>query len=253
MRNRDIVRLADKVAIVTGAGSGIGEAIAHRFAASGASVALIDISGTQDTVAVDIGERARGFKADVSDPEAMASVIGQVVEHFGRLNVVCNNAGVDGTPTMLADCPVEEFDRIMAINARGVYLGMKYALPHLVASGGGSIINVASAAGLVGQAGMASYCASKGAVIQLCRAVAAEYGAHGIRVNALCPGVIETPLAQAFLAANPQLRDELHAKHLLGRLGRAEEVAAAAEFLASDDAAFITGSVLSVDGGYTAV
>lgn len=241
-------RLAGKVAVVTGAGSGIGKAIATAFVDEGADVVLADIGGDAKALAEQFGERAMAVRADVRNSGDVAALVETAQQHFGALHVMVNNAGIDGTPGAVADCPEENFDDVLAVNLRGVFLGMKYALPLIVASGGGSVINIASVAGLVGFPQMPAYCASKGGVVQLTRVGALDYAAAGVRVNAICPGAIDTPLLRQF---DPRMAEAATAVTPLRRLGRPAEVAAMAVFLASEESSFVTGAALPVDGGFT--
>ncbi len=241
-------RLTGKVAIVTGAGSGIGRAIATAFVAEGAGVVLAGISGDEKAVADELGPAAVPVRADVRSSADVAAVVDTARDRFGGLHVMVNNAGIDGAPGAIADCSEDNFDEVLAVNVRGVFLGMKHALPQIAAAGGGSVINIASVAGLVGFPKMPAYCASKGAVIQLTRVGALDYAAHGIRVNAICPGAIDTPLLRQF---DPGMAAAAAAVTPLRRLGRPAEVAALAVFLASDESSFVTGAALPVDGGFT--
>ena len=241
--------LAGKVAAVTGAASGIGFAIAERLAADGASVALLDIDGA-DAAAKELG--AAGFAVDVTDAAAVERGLREVVEHLGGLHMLVNNAGIDGSPAPLADYSPEEFDRVVAINLRGVFLGMRYGIPHILASGGGSIVNIASAAGIRGVPTLAPYSATKAAVISLTKTAAHEYSGQGIRVNAVLPGAVETPMMAQVFQASPELKEPIVAGHPIGRVGTPAEIAGAVAFLLGDDATFVTGAALSADGGYTA-
>jgi NAD(P)-dependent dehydrogenase (short-subunit alcohol dehydrogenase family) len=241
-------RLTGKVAIVTGAGSGIGRAIATAFVAEGAGVVLAGISGDEKAVADELGPAAVPVRADVRSSADVAAVVDTARDRFGGLHVMVNNAGIDGAPGAIADCSEDNFDEVLAVNVRGVFLGMKHALPQIAAAGGGSVINIASVAGLVGFPKMPAYCASKGAVIQLTRVGALDYAAAGIRVNAICPGAIDTPLLRQF---DPGMAAAAAAVTPLRRLGRPAEVAALAVFLASDESSFVTGAALPVDGGFT--
>ena len=241
-------RLAGKVAIVTGAGSGIGRAIATAFHADGAGVVLADISGSEKTVADELGDRTLAVRADVTSATDIAALVEAARETFGGLDVVVNNAGIDGELGPLTDCSEENFDRVIAVNLKGVFLGMKYAIPPMVAAGGGSVVNIASAAGLVGFPMLGAYCASKGGVVQLTKAAALEYAAAGVRVNAICPGVVDTPLVAGI---DPALTEAARAMTPLGRLARPAEIAALAVFLASEESSYITGAALPVDGGFT--
>lgn len=241
-------RLNDKVAIVTGAGSGIGAATARRFHEEGAKVVLADISGQQEVLAKELGEGAVSVDADVSKGESVEAMIASAVEEFGRLDVLYNNAGIDGEIHQVGDMPEEAWDQVQAINLRGVFLGIHYAIPEMLKTGGGSIINTASMAATVAFPGMASYCAAKGGVIMLTKTAAAEYAAQGIRVNAISPGTIQT----AITGHLPQdMITAIIERNPVGRIADASEVASLAVFLASDESAFITGADHLIDGGYT--
>lgn len=252
------MKLHNRVAVITGAGSGIGRAMATRFASEGARVLAADIDGAaaEETSASvrAAGGTCTAYQVNVVEPVAVAAMIAQAHITYGRLDILCNNAGIGSTTDVVA-CEPDEWDRVMTVNVKSVYLGCKYAIPGMIAEGGGVIINTASVAGMVGIAKRASYCASKGAVIALTRQVAIEYVGQGIRVNCLCPGTVDSPWVGRLLDATDDrvaARRALEARQPMGRLGTPEEVAAAALFLASDDAAFITGSGLVLDGGWTA-
>jgi NAD(P)-dependent dehydrogenase (short-subunit alcohol dehydrogenase family) len=242
--------LEGKVAVITGAGSGMGRAMAELFCDEGASVVAMDISGAQDSVAGSLDGQCIAVQGDVSVGEHLEVAMDTAISHFGRLDVLCNNAGFDGEHGTLVETTVENFDRVVDVNFKGVYLGIKLAIPRMLETAGGSIVNVASAGGLRSARGLAVYGAAKAAVVMLSRSVAAEYSRQGIRSNTICPGVIDTPLLNAAKAT------ELKARYTrgvpAGRLGTADEIAAAALFLASDAASYVTGATLSVDGGMVA-
>jgi NAD(P)-dependent dehydrogenase (short-subunit alcohol dehydrogenase family) len=248
-------RLAGKVALITGAASGMGRAAAELFAAEGARVVVTDV--TDGAATVDAITRTGGdavfVRADVSSSDECDVMVRAAVERYGRLDVLYNNAGIfpddDGG---VLDTPESTWQRVMEINLKGVWLGCRSAIPALLASGGGSIINVASFVALVGAAtAQIAYTASKGGVLSLTRELAVEYARQGIRANALCPGPIETPLL-AELLSDPARRARRMVHIPMGRLGHADELAKAALFLASDDSSFMTGASLVVDGGITA-
>jgi NAD(P)-dependent dehydrogenase (short-subunit alcohol dehydrogenase family) len=245
-------RIEGKTAVITGAGSGIGRATALRFAAEGAKVIVADVTGAEDETAKTIGANAVAIHADVSKSSDVRSMIDAARSHFGRLDVIFNNAGIEGEQAPTADCSEENFDRVISVNLRGVFLGMKYAIPLMIESGGGSIINNASVAGLVGFPGIPAYCASKGGVIQLTKTAAIEYATQNIRVNAICPGVIWTPMVQRFTAGSAAAEAAFRATEPVGRFGTPEEIAAMALFLASNESSFVTGAALPVDGGFVA-
>ncbi len=243
-------RLVGKVAVVTGAGSGMGAATARLFAAEGAKVVLADITGKQDQVAAAIGGEARSITVDVSRAADVQAMLKLAMDSFGRLDVIYNNAGIQGPIAPTADYDDDEFDRVIAINLKGVYLGVKYAIPLMLQTGGGSIINTSSMAAIVAFPGMVGYCASKGGVSMLTKLVAAEYASQGIRVNAILPGAIDTGMTQAM---PKDYIDGAVAATLMGRIGTPDEIANLALFLASDESSFITGTLTPVDGGYTIV
>ena len=244
-------RLENKIAIVTGAGSGIGRATARLFAAEGAHVVLADIKGHEDT-AREIGERAVPVRVDVSQSADVKGMADLARARFGRLDVLFNNAGIGHALHPAHEFPEEDFDRIIAVNLRGAFLVLKYCIPLMLESGGGSIINAGSDAGLAGVPGQLAYCASKAGLAQLTRVTALDYARKNIRVNATCPGVIETGLIAPAIAATPGLRQHLCDMQPVGRIGQAEEVAAVVLFLASDESSYVTGALWSVDGGQLA-
>jgi NAD(P)-dependent dehydrogenase (short-subunit alcohol dehydrogenase family) len=255
-RNPVSGRLAGLTCLITGAGSGIGRASAILFASEGASVAAadIDLEAAAETVRrieAD-GGTAAAFRVDVTDPADTEALVAGVVARFGGIDVLFNNAGIAGVG-VLHETSVELWDRVMAVNVRGVFLVAKAVLPVMIAAGRGSIINMSSTIAEIGLANRASYAASKGAVLSLTRQMQADYAVNGIRVNALLPGTIHTPFVDRYLAesyADPVAGLEtLKKRQLTGDLGRPEDVAAAALFLASDESRFVLGSGMFVDGG----
>jgi NAD(P)-dependent dehydrogenase (short-subunit alcohol dehydrogenase family) len=250
-------KLEGKVAIVTGASSGIGQATTRLFAAEAASVVLADRDETGghrlEKELADAGANAKFLKADVSRPEDVQAMVRAAVDSYGRLDIIFNNAGIEGEmnkPT--ADCTLENWRRVIDINLTGVFLGMKYAIPEMLKVGGGSIVNNASVAGLVGFAGIPAYCAAKGGVVQLSKCAAVEYAEQGIRVNAICPGVIWTPMVERATGGTQEAQEAFKSLEPVGRFGTPEEVANVALFLASEDSAFCTGAPFVVDGGFVA-
>lgn len=249
-------KLDGKVAIVTGAASGIGRATALLFAAEGAKVTVADWDEAQGNQVVEEilerGGHAIFSKVDVSSPDDVKRMVDTTVQTSGHLDVIFNNAGVEGEVAPTADCTLENFDRVIGINLKGVFLGMKYAIPEMLKNGGGVIINNASVAGIVGFQGIPAYCASKGGVIQLTKTAALEYAKQGIRANVICPGVISTPMVDRFIQTSAGIKEALEAQEPIGRFGRPEEVASLALFLACDDSTFCTGAPFVVDGGFIA-
>ena len=245
-----------RVAVVTGAGSGMGLATAQAFAESGAAVVLAD-SNEQPlrTAAAELtsaGHQALDVGCDVSDEAQVAAVVERTVDTFGRLDFAFNNAGIQAPPTDAADEPAETFDRVNAINLRGVWACMKHELRPMREQGSGAIVNCSSLGGLVGLPGRAAYHAAKHGVLGLTKSAALEYGPRGIRINAICPGTIETPMVADMLAKGELDMDQAIANQPIGRLGRADEIAAAVLWLCSPGASFVIGVALPIDGGYTA-
>ncbi len=239
-------RLDGKVAIVTGAGSGIGLAIARLFAAEGASVVVADVSGREAAVADEIGPPAFPFHFDVADEMQAEVLVDAAVERFGRIDVVCNNAGLGGELASVHETRLEMIDEILRINLRGSFIVMQRSIAQMLRNGGGAIVNTASIASFQSTPGHSIYSASKGGVMAMTRAAAVEYGDRNIRVNALCPGPIETPM----IASAPEsVLASLKARIPMGRFGTPDEMARVAMFLACEDASFITGQGIIADGG----
>ncbi len=249
-------QLDGKVALITGAGSGIGRASALAFAREGAKVAVADIvvEGGEETVRMvkEAGGEAFFVKVDVSNAADVEAMVNTVVDTYGRIDCAYNNAGIEGRLASTDEYPEDVFDKVIDINLTGVWLCMKYELPQMLKQGSGAIVNTASGAGLIGVAGMSAYVASKHGVVGLTKTAALEYAKSGIRVNAVCPGLIQTPMVERITAEQPQLGEALVAAEPVGRTGKPEEIAESVVWLSSDAASFVTGHAMSVDGGFVA-
>jgi NAD(P)-dependent dehydrogenase (short-subunit alcohol dehydrogenase family) len=247
-------RLKDKVALITGGASGIGRATSLLFAREGAHVVVVDVAieGGNETARqiAAAGGAATFVKADVAISREVRGFIEATLTAHGRLDVLFNNAGIEGPAAKIADYDEDDWARVVAIDLTAVFLAMKHAIPHMVRQGGGAIISTASVAGLVGFPGSAAYAAAKAGVVNLTRLAAVEYARHNVRVNCICPGIIDTPMAGRVLGGQ---RDErLNRLQPVGRFGRPEDIASAALFLASDESSFANGAPFIIDGGYVA-
>jgi 2-keto-3-deoxy-L-fuconate dehydrogenase len=238
-------RFTGRRALVTGAGSGIGEAVARGLHGEGAEVVLADMAGDRvQALARELGDRAQALTLDVRDENAVSGAM-------AGLDVLVNVAGI-GSTTNAPDTPLEVWENVFAVNARGTFLCCKHAIPSMVERGGGAIVNIASVAGMIGLPNRVAYSASKGAVIALTRALAIDHVRQGIRVNAVCPGTVDSPWVRRLVEDVGESLDALRERQPMGRLGSTEEIAQAVLYLASDAAAFVTGSGLVIDGGLTA-
>lgn len=245
-----------QVALVTGAAMGMGLATARAFATSGAAVVLVDLDG--DLAAKEAGRivaeggKAIGVACDVSDETQVAAAVDRAVTEFGRLDMAFNNAGIQVPPSDAADEPLENFERVTAVNQRGVWACMKHELRVMRGQGSGAIVNNSSLGGLVGLPQRAAYHGSKHAVLGMTKSAAVEYAPRGIRINAICPGTIDTPMVQDMLKGQSDAMAEIMKSQVIGRLGRADEIAAAVLWLCSPGASFVVGVALPIDGGFTA-
>jgi NAD(P)-dependent dehydrogenase (short-subunit alcohol dehydrogenase family) len=251
------LRAVEKVALVTGASSGIGKATARAFGQAGYAVAVADLDEQAGrAVEAEIGAQgspALFVRCDVADEMEVANLIEQVVKAFGRLDAAFNNAGIEGQPSPTADCTVDNFDRTIAVNLRGVWLCLAAEIRQMLKQdNGGAIVNCASVAGLTGLAGMPAYVASKHGVVGLTRTAALDYATSNIRVNAICPGAIVTPMLERFMGSSDEARRAIESSEPVGRLGKPEEIASSVLWLCSEGASFTTGQALAVDGGWTA-
>lgn len=245
-----------KVVLITGGCSGIGLATAGGFAEAGARLALVDIDADAGRSTVQAlqaqGHTAEFFHADVSDPTMVATMTADVLNHYGQLDIACNNAGIAGATANTADYPLEIWDQVIRTNLTGVWLCMRSEIPAMLQQGGGVIVNMASVAGLTGSGALAAYSASKHGVVGLTRTAALDYAEANIRINCVCPSFIDTPMLQRSITAVPRLKRVMAAASPLRRVGQSAEVAALVLWLCSDAASFVHGAALPVDGGFTA-
>ena len=248
--------LTDKAALVTGGGSGIGRATCLAFAREGARVAVVDVdlSGAEETVRLmdGVGGRGVAFRVDVTKAGEVEALVDKVVEEFGRLDCAFNNAGVGGETEITHEYPEDDWDWVLDVNLKGVWLCMKYEIPVMLRQGGGAIVNTASIYGLGGSEGYIAYNAAKHGVVGITRTAALEYAKVGVRVNAVCPGYILTPMTIPSINRDPGLERKMVSETPMGRMGRPEEIAEAVVWLCLDGASFVTGHTMTSDGGYMA-
>ena len=249
-------QLQDKVVIVTGAGSGLGQAAATAVAQQGGKVVVAEInpdSGRQTVAAIEqAGGQATFIKTDIAHGEQVQAMVKHTLQTYGRLDCAYNNAGVDNLHAPLGEFDVNEWDRVLGVNLRGTMLCMRYEIPAMLDNGGGAIVNCASVAGLIGTPISPAYTTSKHAVVGLTRSAALDYAMKNIRVNAICPGVVHTPLADAYIKEHPDAEAQVNAQSPMGRMGKPSEIAAAVVWLCSDASSYVNGAALAVDGGWTA-
>ena len=256
MSTSNLYDFAGRTAFITGGSSGIGEATALGFAKFGANVVVVDRNADHGGNVVNKIEKGGGkavfFKCDVSSGIQVKDAVDKTLAHFGSLDFAFNNAGTEGQQALTPDCTEENFDRVINVNLKGVWLCMKYQIPQMLKQKKGTIVNCSSVAGLIGFPGVPAYVASKHGVIGLTKAAALEYAKSNIRVNAVCPGIIQTPMIERFTHGEAQIQQQLVAGEPVGRIGSPEEVANAVIWLCSDQASFITGHSLAIDGGWVA-
>lgn len=244
----------NKVVIVTGGASGIGRATALAFAKKGAKVAVADWKENDEMVDLikELGSEAIFIKCDVSKTDDVKAMVAQTIAAFGRLDYAFNNAGIEGTSAPTQDCSEENWDKTIGVNLKGVWLCMKYEIPEILKQGKGAIINCASVAGMIGFAGLPAYVASKHGIVGLTKTTALECATQGIRVNVVCPGVIQTPMIDRLTGKTKEAIERFKGFEPIGRFGLPEEIANAVVWMCSDEASFVTGHVMAVDGGFTA-
>jgi NAD(P)-dependent dehydrogenase (short-subunit alcohol dehydrogenase family) len=244
----------DKVAIVTGGASGIGRATSLAFAKQGAKVAVVDWKENDEMVDLikELGSEAIFIKCDVSKAEEVKAMVAEAIAAFGRLDYAFNNAGIEGTQANTLECTEQNWDKTIGVNLKGIWLCMKHEIPELLKQGKGAIVNCASVAGLIGFAGLPAYVASKHGVVGLTKTTALEYAKLGIRVNAVCPGVIQTPMIDRLTGKTKEAIEQFTGLEPMGRFGLPEEIANAVVWMCSDEASFVTGHAMTVDGGFVA-
>ena len=255
MTSQPLRSMTGKVAIVTGGGSGIGRATALEFATNGADVVVVDIdeASAADTATMvrDFGTHATSARCDVTSVDDVREALGRVFDEYGQLDYAFNNAGLEQPVGALAAIAEDDFDRLVSVNLRGVFLCMKYEIPLMLTTGAGAIVNTSSGAGVMGIKGQAAYTATKHGVVGLTKCAALDYAAQNIRINAICPGIIETPMMDRFSGGTEEGRARVIAQEPIGRMGRPDEIAKSVVWLCSDAASFVVGHAMVVDGGQT--